>query len=911
MFSSRNLLLFSLILFFHPTFGQGIPAKPPTGNPINFTSDKADFLQVNGKTIGHLRSNGNPCRFFQGNAIMTSDSAILFQDDNKLNAYGHVVIHQADTITITGDRLYYDGNTRKAQLYDHITMTDRQGVLTTDHLDYDLNTKIGTYYDGGRITNKDNILLSRTGYYFESTKVAYFKTKVSILTPQTTITSDTLQYNTVSRIAYFFGPTRIVGKDDFIYCENGEYNTSTDQAKFSRHAYYLSGSKKLYGDSLYYDKRVGYGKAVRNVFFIDSVEKAYLYGGIAVYDKSTEVTYATIKPLAILLTQSQDTVNSYTDTLLDNKAPIKLSKLDIKKKESQSPGKIKNQSLNRDPNNLTTTSKIRIIQDTLIAVKPEKGKRKLPKGLVLMKHWIQKLVDKEDSVFLTGDSLKTEVVTGDRAKPHLFVKKTLFLKKTRFDSLDKKAIKLLRDIRNDVLEDSLKKLPGYKPKLNEKSFSKRRDSGLSQIISIAKGKGEINKKKLDTLPMANQLENQRVQNPKIEQDSILKRKRVRKGFFARVFGSLFSRKIPKVPSADSLARRRLDSMSKRAKIQIPNLLEGVPGNSDLVWKELFIEGKKKMIRYEDTAHYRILFANNHARMYKSDLQSAADSMVFTYYDSTLRCFKKPVIWTEGSQMSSDTLSLSLKNQKLDSLSMIRSSFIISRVDSLFHDKFHQISGRNMFGRFKNNNLIRLLVEGNAKSLYYAVDEKKDTISGKIEKKLIGLNTTVASYFLIHFKDNHPNRINTVENPVSHLYPMKGLSTGKERLSGFYWRESERPKSRVDLFRRPSPSEIAEDTLINKKSVKADSLDDSSPNILDIPKPVIKKAKPRFIPSNSANKPSKVMIFRKNKDETGCLSKPKRWSRGNPSFFEWPNPDEKLYSLNPVLIGQNSRNIPWV
>jgi lipopolysaccharide export system protein LptA len=317
LLSRRSTLFFFLFFLSITTFGQTIPKKetikvakpglpprpnpePPKGNPINFTADIADFRKVGGKTVGHLKSKTNQCRFFQGNAIMTSDSALFFQDENKLNAFGHVVIHQADTVTITGDRLYYDGNTRLAKLYDHITMTDRQGVLTTDHLDYDLNTKIGTYYDGGRITNKDNILLSRTGYYYETTKVAYFKTKVTILTPQTTINSDTLQYNTASRIAYFFGPTRITGKDDFIYCENGEYNTGTDQAKFSKHAYYTTGSKKLVGDSLYYDKRKGYGKAVRNVVFRDSVEKATLFGGIAIYDKTTEVTFATIKPLFVL-----------------------------------------------------------------------------------------------------------------------------------------------------------------------------------------------------------------------------------------------------------------------------------------------------------------------------------------------------------------------------------------------------------------------------------------------------------------------------------------------------------------------------------------------------------------------------------------------------------------------------------
>ena|GEM_PF-846136 len=880
MFSSRFLLFIFLLILTLPSLAQvkpvpgktlpaikkntpllganGMPAhqgpEPKNGTPINFTADKADFEKVNGKTIGHLHSTGNPCRFFQGNAIMTSDSAILFQDDNKLNAFGHVVIHQADTITITGDRLYYDGKTRVAQLYDHITMTDRQGVLTTNHLNYDLNTKIGTYYDGGRITNKDNILLSRTGYYYETTKVAYFKTKVTILTPQTTINSDTLQYNTLSRIAYFFGPTRITGKDDFIYCENGEYNTATDQAKFSRHAYYLNGSKRLSGDSLYYDKRKGYGRAVRNVFFRDSVEKAYLYGGIAVYNKSTEITYATIKPLFIFITNTQDTINEYPDSLIQTGKPGKKGKEPIDKLKSDKA--LTNQT-GSIPNKFSPKGKV--ILDTLITENSDtektRGDKKSGKAKTVIRHLVRSVVDKVDSLFLTADTLKTELATGDRAKPHLFISKVQNLKKTRFDSLDKKAGELLNEIRQDVIQDSLKKLPGYKAPVMKKPVNKglrdslnaRKNVPITPFQMDRKGKTDSLGLKLAEVPKVQALS----QSKSLPADS-LPRKKPRKGFFARIFA--FFNKDTSVPvSADSLARRRDDSLNRRAKIHIPYLLEGIPENSDSLWSRLFQEGKKRAVHYEDTAHYRIIFAYRNARMYKSDFQSAADSMVYTYFDSTIRCFKHPILWTEGSQMSADTISLSMKNQKLDSLAMLRSAFIISQVDSLNRTKFNQMSGRDMYGRFKNNNLNRLRVDGNGKSLYYAEEEKTDSITRKTKTRIIGLNTSIASYFKIYFKKNRPERIVSVESPEHKFYPLLKVPAGKERLGGFNWRDSERPKSRNDIFRKPSIQDLAQDSLVNKKSAKADSTDDASPNILDIPKPPVKKAKPRNFSSPSPPK----------------------------------------------------------
>ncbi len=824
------------------------PKATPKGDPINCQADIANFISIHGKTVGHFRSNGHPCRFYQGNANMTSDSALYFQDENRLNAFGHVVIHQADTVTITGDSLHYDGNTRLAQLYYNITMTDPKGVLTTDHLNYDLNTKVGTYFDGGKIHNKDNILISRTGYYYENTKDAYFKNNVTILTPETTIKSDTMHYNTITRISYFFGPTRITGKDDFIYCENGEYHTITDQAKFSKNAYYLTGSKKLVGDSLYYNKREGYGRAVRHVVFTDSVEKTVLYGGLAVYNKSTQITYATIDPLFIMPTHSTDTINSYTDTLkhfkLDVTKPIytQLPPLNPKVKNNLPQGKI--------------------VLDTLIAldVFKKNGKKSKEKAY---QRFIRTVEDKIDSVYLTGDTLKTVIVTGNAAKPN-FSKVKLNLVKTSSDSLEKRAGRLMAQIKQEVKLDSLKKLPGYRSNLIISPIvveNSNKEIDVNTITNkkvkklIAKKNELINLQnvpKKDTLSTGNVKIRNKIIADSISthrsRDSVASKKKVHIGFFARLFGGKNRQKAP--PDSNLIKKHILDSLSHIKKPHIPDLLDGLPYDSCYGYTYIF--PVKKYIAIKDTAHFRMLFAYHHAKMFKSDLQSAADSMIYTYYDSTIRSYTHPVIWSQGSQMSSDSLTLKFKNQKLDSLLMIHSSFIISKLDTVIKlEKFDQISGRNMFGKFINNNLKTLFVDGNAKSLYYATDDKKDSL-GRIHSKLIGMNSTIASYFTIRFSDNHPRKIVAEDKPDSHFYPLKKLSPGKERLSGFFWRESQRPKSKTDIFRQATAAEIAVDTAINNKTPKVDSLDDSSPNILEVPrakpKPKLKKGKAKDIDS---------------------------------------------------------------
>ena len=304
--------------------------------------------------------------------------------------------------------------------------------------------------------------------------------------------------------------------------------------------------------------------------------------------------------------------------------------------------------------------------------------------------------------------------------------------------------------------------------------------------------------------------------------------------------------------------RQLDSLKKKlaslkGDYQIPDLL-AFTGRA--FKNELY-----KPFTFADTTHFRVVFAYHHAKLFKSDFQAAADSLVYTYIDSTIRCFKKPALWTEGAQMTGDTISIRLKDKKLDSLIIIHSSFIISRVDSLINkERFNQISGRDMFGKFNNNHLERMRVEGNGKSLYYATDDKKDSVTHKIMSTVSGLNSEIGSYFLMRFKENKAESFTAVDEPQGHFFPLKKIDPGSERLKGFYWRESERPRSKADLFLKPKAEVIKEDSIVNKKSATGALDDDYSENILDIPKPKVKKGA----------KPAKGVLLKR---DTGLLTKP--------------------------------------
>jgi lipopolysaccharide export system protein LptA len=142
--------------------------------------------------------------FKQDFSTLTSDSANFYMVDNKVDALGHVIINQGDTLHIYADKLNYDGNTKIAILTDNVKLVDKDAVLTTNHLTYNTATKIATYTEGGKLVNKDNTLLSKVGYYFSSSRDAYFRYDVSLKTPDALVITDTMRYNTGSRISYFY-----------------------------------------------------------------------------------------------------------------------------------------------------------------------------------------------------------------------------------------------------------------------------------------------------------------------------------------------------------------------------------------------------------------------------------------------------------------------------------------------------------------------------------------------------------------------------------------------------------------------------------------------------------------------------------------------------------------------------------
>ncbi|GAB4013023.1 hypothetical protein GCM10028808_30770 [Spirosoma migulaei] len=253
---------------------------------------------------------------------------------------------------------------------------------------------------------------------------------------------------------------------------------------------------------------------------------------------------------------------------------------------------------------------------------------------------------------------------------------------------------------------------------------------------------------------------------------------------------------------------------------------------------------------------RRLLGQKNVFLYKSDIQSKCDSLIYDTADSTIYFYKKPILWSQNKyQMEADSMKVLLKNNRIHTMFLKTKSFVIS-LDTL--KNFNQIKGRTITAYFatklvnpdtlsedqpraksdkklssavnniknatasatntlpkgvtekrtgstgsdtvrlqERTTLDRVLVDGNGQSIYYALNEKN---------KMIGLNHVECSRMNIEFNDNKVGRIRFYGHPDSQLIPPKEITGETQELDGFRWRDPEKPTKGQVLWLETPPAE---------------------------------------------------------------------------------------------------------
>jgi len=208
---------------------------------------------------------------------------------------------------------------------------------------------------------------------------------------------------------------------------------------------------------------------------------------------------------------------------------------------------------------------------------------------------------------------------------------------------------------------------------------------------------------------------------------------------------------------------------------------------------------------------RILRAFHHVKFFKKDLSGKCDSIHTDQQSGLTQLFKNPVLWSQDTQITGDSIHL-ISNpitEKLDSLKVLQNSFIIQK-DST---GFNQIKGRNILGKFIDNDLHDINVIGNSESILYLRNDN--------DRSLIGIDKTTCSSIYIELKNNEILSTIYYTNPDGETNPPSRLDENVRLFKGFHWRESERPLNKDDIFIKDD--DIKEFEVIDIKKQEEDEL----------------------------------------------------------------------------------------
>ena len=191
-------------------------------------------------------------------------------------------------------------------------------------------------------------------------------------------------------------------------------------------------------------------------------------------------------------------------------------------------------------------------------------------------------------------------------------------------------------------------------------------------------------------------------------------------------------------------------------------------------------GKDSVIRY--------FIAFHHVRIFNDSLQAVCDSLHYSSEDSMFRMFKDPLVFSNKSQISGDTIHLFTKNKKVDRVRVFDNGIIINELNSTM---YNQIAGRTLNGYFKEGALDYMRVKGSpAESIFYPQDD---------DSAYTGMNRCKGDVIDVYFVDKNVNKVKFINDVDGILYPMRQIPDEQKNLKGFKWWESRRPKNKLELF----------------------------------------------------------------------------------------------------------------
>jgi lipopolysaccharide export system protein LptA len=224
----------------------------------------------------------------------------------------------------------------------------------------------------------------------------------------------------------------------------------------------------------------------------------------------------------------------------------------------------------------------------------------------------------------------------------------------------------------------------------------------------------------------------------------------------------------------------------------PLLLNYSGGDSLFIAADTLISCKEAQIsNLSDTlsgeaVKNRIIRAVRDVRIFREGLQAICDSLTFSEAKEMFFLDKGPILWSDSTQISGDSIRLQMVDNTIDRLYVENKVLVINTLDNIF---FSQIAGKRAIGQFQEKSIKEMLVKGAVKTVYYIINE---------EEEYLGVNVQDASRMKVIFSEGKLEEIYFFEKPEGDMLPMRTAPHEALMLEGFFFEVERRPYSPYDL-----------------------------------------------------------------------------------------------------------------
>ncbi|KGE15235.1 OstA-like protein [Sphingobacterium deserti] len=686
--------------------------------------------------------------------ISSRYSSIVNQ--NSISSIVPVYEHNGSTLSADSGILYEDELKRQFfEAFGNVVITQPSGtIIYADRLHYDATPQVATLTNNVRMVDANSVLTTNFLVYKMREKIGTYTGGGRIISKGDTITSKNAYYFENTKDAYFRNKVVVRTPTVKIYTDTMRYN-SAQRVTYFFGPTNIKGTKgeNLYTEKGNYNTETGVANFSKNNLYTEGTR--FLKGDSLHYERASGIGKAFRNVVFVdtldkfyaqggygLYNQVDESItmtekplitmvvkNDSTDTASADSTMVIPPDDDPKEGKRRKDRKKENEQVEQVADDATAMS------SDSTAVRPPKTAKPAV-----------------DSVYMTSDTLYSRMIllkdykalkfNLDRSGGELDVEEDV-------DYGDDEGMDVIDSSEGtDAMQDSIQVNSTRIDSLLKKELPKKVEEPVQKNSEIKKTTGKQTTK---TPPARIPPETDIAKT--LQQDSVIRQRAV----------------VPREAEADSLINQALSAAQK----------------PDTAFKDTSNQA------YLDTARTRIVKAYYNVRMFKSDLQAVADSVYYGMADSMFRFMGRPMIWADGSQISSDTIYMQIRNQKMDNALLIANAFMVNAVlDSI---KYNQLKGRKITAFFANNSIDRLYVDGNAENLVFSTNDKTHTITEMFHDRGARIKIKMEGKKIIDYI--------TIRKVDQKVYPFRLVNQENEVLPGFIWRPQDRPKSKEDMINR--------------------------------------------------------------------------------------------------------------